>query len=93
MKIYDKVAWHVDAGDGLEEVVEKLQIVMEFLKEKDLLTKEGLELFDLGVDEEFSLHERMLTKLGNSFLEGCYDQTMSLPVAEVAAFLANEYTK
>ena len=56
MKIYDKAAWHIDADENPNEVVEKFKIIFSFLKMKNMLNSEGLEIFDLGIDQNISLH-------------------------------------
>ena len=46
MKIYDKAAWHIGADENPSEVIEKFKIIFSFLKMKDMLNSEGLEIFE-----------------------------------------------
>ena len=45
-------------------VVDKLKIILHFLLDKGLLSSEGKEIVNLGVDSSISIHERMLTQEG-----------------------------
>ena len=83
MKIYDKAAWHIDADENPNEVVEKFKIIFSFLKMKNMLNSEGLEIFDLGIDQNVSLHERLLTADGNTFMEKYYDSLINLKSIEM----------
>jgi hypothetical protein len=87
MKIYDKAAWHVDAGESEEEVLEKFNIVFHFLSTHDMLTLDGKEVCDMGVDSSVSLHEKLVTKRGNELLSKNYDTLLTLPISEIPDFL------
>ena len=78
MNVYDKAAWHIDAGENANTVVEKFKIIFSFLKEQNMLSGEGLEIFDLGIDSSISLHERLLTSEGNVFIEKNYNDIINL---------------
>ncbi|MCD8039593.1 MAG: hypothetical protein LUE96_10995 [Lachnospiraceae bacterium] len=77
LKVYDKAQWHIDAGADEATVVEKMKILFEFLNVKGLLLDEGKEILDLGIDDSVSIHERMLTEEGNSFMETKYDDIIN----------------
>lgn len=73
MTIYDKANWHIDYGENEKEVLAKYSLWMEYLHERNMLSHEGEELFELGVDDSFSLTDVMVTKEGNTFLEREYN--------------------
>lgn len=83
MKVYDKAAWHIDAGEDSKEVVEKFKTIFSFFKTKNMLSMEGMEIFDLGIDSSISLHERLLTSDGNIFIEKYYDDVINLKGDEI----------
>lgn len=83
LKIYDKAQWHIDAGENAETVVNKLKAVFEFLDKKGMLTSEGKEIIDLGVDSSASIHERMLTEDGKQFMDDIYDKVIDKQVEEL----------
>lgn len=83
MKVYDKAAWHIDAKEDSNVILEKFEIIFSFLKMKNMLSMEGLEIFDLGIDSSISLHERLLTYDGNIFLEKHYDDIINLKKDEI----------
>ena len=73
LKIYDKAMWHIDGGEQKEKVLERMEVVLKFLKSHDMLNDEGIEELEIGVDSSCSIHERMLTDYGRSFLDKYYD--------------------
>ena len=73
--VYDKTSWHYPDGHGcpsLEAAKRHLQILMDWLHEEGLLNDYGLEIYEIGVDEDFALTSDMLTNRGNAILELCY---------------------
>lgn len=84
MKVYDKAKWHIDAGEEKGLVLGKFKAVFEFLKQNDLLTSEGIEIFDLGIDESVSLHERLVKDVGKKILESHYDSIIGLEPREMS---------
>lgn len=73
--VYDKVSWHFPEGKNcpsLEAAKSHFEILMKWAKENNLLSLEGEEIFDLGVDEDFSITSSMLNKKGNAILSGYY---------------------
>ena len=76
MRIFDKASWHIDAGEDKEKVISRFKEIMDFLYKHHMLSDEGVELFEIGVDSSFSLHERMVNEIGLAFLTENYD---SLP--------------
>ncbi|MBQ1659614.1 MAG: hypothetical protein II059_07175 [Clostridia bacterium] len=77
MKIYDKASWHIDAGMDEHEVVEKFRSVFNSLERLDLLSDEGYEISELGIDDSISLNENMVTKRGCKFLDKYYDAVIA----------------
>ena len=86
MKIYDKAQWHIDAGENESIVIARFKSVFTFLQKHNLLSDEGIEIYNLGVDDSVSLHERLLTDDGNKVIDRYYDNVISLepPVIETA---------
>lgn len=89
MKIYDKASWHIDAGEDYKEVIEKFKVIFSILESKNMLSEEGKEILEIGIDESISLHERLLTGEGNLFLEKHYDEVINLKSIEIQERLAN----
>ncbi len=73
MKVYDKSAWQIDGGMDPQSVTAHFSLVMDLLYTFGLLNVEGKELRELGIDSEFSLHEGLVTKDGEEFLDLYYD--------------------
>ena len=74
MKIIDKAAWHIDAGVPEEFVVKHFQTVFCWLVQKDMLSDEGKEELEDGIDSSASLNEDLVTPKALVFLEKCYDE-------------------
>ncbi|EBK2060126.1 hypothetical protein MJ257_12305 [Paenibacillus timonensis] len=68
--VYDKASWHLEGTQltGLEH----LKVVMDWLKQHNLLSDAGLEVYELGVDQEFSLTSEMVTDEGKKLLDENY---------------------
>lgn len=67
--VYDKVSWHYPEGQNcpnLETAKLHFESVMRWLKENRLLSHEGEEVFELGIDADFSITSLMLNKKGNN---------------------------
>lgn len=77
LKVYDKAQWHIDAGSDANLVVRKIKILFEFLESKSFLNEEGKEVLEIGIDESVSIHERMLTEVGNKFMELKYNTVIN----------------
>lgn len=75
-KTYDKVSWHFPEGKNcpsLDSAKIHFCVVMKWLQENGLLSDEGAEAIDCGIDADFSITARMLTPRGNRVLEQCYE--------------------
>lgn len=87
MEIYDKAIWHIDAGEDKNKVLNKFKVIFSFLKQKNMLSDEGLEILDIGIDSSVSLHERLLTTTGKDFIEQHYDSLINLSSKEIESKL------
>ncbi len=90
-KVYDKAKWHIDAGENQEEVLSKMRTLFAFLDSQNLLTDEGKEIIDIGIDSSVSIHSRMLTEKGNDFMDGYYDSVINANKKEFSAALNSAY--
>ena len=73
---YDKLSWHFPDGKGCPDLATArihFDIVMSWLEKKNLLSPEGHEVMEIGVDSDFALTSEMVTDLGNRVLATCYD--------------------
>lgn len=78
MVIIDKAVWQIDGGVPEELVVKHFQIVLTWLKEHDMLTDEGIEEFEDGIDDTASLNDNLISQEGIKFLEECYDEFLRI---------------
>ncbi|MDR1622301.1 MAG: hypothetical protein LBS00_08010 [Synergistaceae bacterium] len=91
MKIFDKAQWHIDGGEIPEDVIEKFRTVFQFLWDQNLLTDEGIEIFQFGADSSTSLHERLVNEEGREFLSKHYDDVINLTASAIASKLSELY--
>ncbi|MBQ5564138.1 MAG: hypothetical protein IIT39_12265 [Clostridia bacterium] len=91
MIIFDKAAWHIDAGMNESDVVKKFKSVFDWLDRHTLLSEEGLEILDFGIDSSISLNEKMVTKKGFRFLDEYYDQVIDFDYREISNQLDDRY--
>lgn len=91
MKTYDKASWHIDGGEKISDVVKRFEIVFKFLEAKEMLTDDGKETLEYGMDSSVTLNSTMVTKKGKVFLEACYDCIMSKDLKEIKQNLLAEY--
>lgn len=91
MKVFDKALWHIDAGEDKDVVLTKFQAVFDFLSEKDLLSEEGQEILEFGIDDSISLNEDMVTEEGAAFLDKHYDEVINCDASKIAAELDVRY--
>ena len=76
MKVYDKAAWHIDGNENPKEVVARFNEIFKFLAENKLLSPDGEEIYELGIDSSASLNSSMVTKDGAQFLKQYYDEVL-----------------
>lgn len=91
MHIFDKALWHIDAGEDKAAVLAKFQAVFSFLNEKELLSEDGQEIFEFGIDDSVSLNEDMVTKEGAAFLYKHYDEVINCNADSITAELSSRY--
>ena len=77
MTIYDKAQWHIDGGESREEVLSKFKAVFAFLADTHMLSADGKELWEGGIDSSVSLHEALVKEAGNQFLKQHYDSVIN----------------
>lgn len=87
MKVYDKASWHIDNGEDKVDVLSRFSLLFDFLEKKNMLTSEGKELLELGIDSSISLHERLVTDEGKKFLEANIDELLKMSISDVKARL------
>ena len=73
MKIIDKASWQIDGGIQSSVVVAHFKRIFSWLEAKAMLTQEGKEVFEFGIDDSVSLHERLVTPEALAFLSAKYD--------------------
>lgn len=76
-KTYDKASWHFPEGKGcpsLEAAKIHFRVITKWLRDNDLLSTEGIEAAESGIDADFALTAHMLTPKGNRVLGRCYGQ-------------------
>lgn len=93
MKIFDKAQWHIDAGEDVDVVVGKFRSVYMFLEKNELLSEDGKELLELGIDSSISLNEQTVTENGSIFLDKCYDDVINYGADLIADELEKRYRK
>ncbi|MCS7054528.1 MAG: hypothetical protein NZM09_12470 [Ignavibacterium sp.] len=79
IKVYDKVSWHYPEGKNcpsIDAAKNHFKVVMEWLRKNDLLSKEGIEVYDLGIGSDFSINSAMLTERGNHIFEKYYTKLL-----------------
>lgn len=78
MIIIDKAAWQIDGGVPENLVTSHFKTVFSWLDNHGMLTAEGQEEMEDGIDDTVSLHEKLVTSEGLAFLEKCYDEYLSI---------------
>ena len=84
MKIFDKASWQIDNGMNEEVVIAHFKFIFEWLKEHNMLSPSGLEILEIGIDEDVSLHEGLVNERGLHFLEKYYDKLIADSQYDVA---------
>lgn len=73
-KIIDKASWQIDNGFDKRNVIEHFVFIFKWLAKNNLLSDDGKEILDIGIDTSISLNEKMLTEKALKFLERYYDE-------------------
>lgn len=93
MKSYDKASWHVDGGEKVSDVVSRFKTIFDFLADKKMLTPEGVETLDFGMDSSVSLNSDMVNADGKAFLDRYYDFILNQDPTEIEKNLEETYIK
>ena len=75
--VYDKASWHIDAGEPVERVLAHFKFIMNWCNQNNLLSDEGEEILEFGIDDSISIHSRLLNERGNMFMKKFYDTFIS----------------
>lgn len=73
MKIIDKAAWQIDGGVPADKVVSHFQNMFAWMGAHGMLTEDGEEELEDGIDDCASLNDELINERGMVFLESCYD--------------------
>lgn len=84
MKIFDKASWQIDNGMSKEVVIAHFEFIFQWLNEHDMLSPDGLEILEIGIDEDVSLHEGLVNESGLIFLNKFYDKLITDSEYDVA---------
>lgn len=76
MMIIDKAAWQIDGGVPEEYVVKHFQMIFSWLNQHEMLSDDGKEEFEDGIDSCASLNEDLVTSDAVDFLDECYDECL-----------------
>lgn len=95
MKIFDKAAWQIDGGISEEIVIAHFTAILEWLQSMNMLSADGEEILEIGIDDSVSLNEKMLSEEGNEFLTKYYDEIIakSKYISTVVKDLLDSYYK
>jgi hypothetical protein len=77
MKIYDKAAWQIDNRMNEKTVIKHFSFIFSWLKEHNMLNKDGLDVLDIVIDQDLSLNESLVTAVGVKFLDMYYDEIIT----------------
>ncbi|MBI6002165.1 hypothetical protein P5E64_00215 [Clostridium perfringens] len=77
MKVYDKAKWHNNCENNELNVKAYFQNLMELLLKNNMLSEDGREILDIGIDNDFSLNSKLVNEKGNLFLGKNYDEILS----------------
>ncbi len=93
MKTYDKASWHIDGGEKTVDVVSRFKVIFKFLKENKLLSEDGEETLEYGMDSSVSLNSTMVTREGKKFLDKYYDLVMKQDPKNLRKNLKDAYNQ
>ena len=83
-KVYDKASWHIDAGEPTSSVLSHFKFIIDWCNQNNLLTDEGEEILEFGIDESISIHSRLLNERGNMFMTKYYDMFISAQIEQTS---------
>jgi hypothetical protein len=91
---YDKTKYHIDNGEEEKLVFKRFKTILNFLKNKNMLSKEGIQELQYGISEDTIINDSMLTKEGKKFLSKYYDKIIAeKDVAKACQKYYNEFKK
>ena len=93
MKSYDKAAWHIDGGERETDVIARFKDIFAFLSDKKMLSAEGMETLEFGMDSSVSLNSNMVNAEGEAFLDAYYDVILNQNPKEIQKSLQESYEK
>lgn len=67
-----------------EVVIAHFEFIFQWLNEHDMLSPDGLEILEIGIDEDVSLHEGLVNESGLIFLNKFYDKLITDSEYDVA---------
>ena len=67
-----------------EVVIAHFEFIFQWLNEHDMLSPDGLEILEIGIDEDVSLHEGLVNENGLIFLNKFYDKLITDSEYDVA---------
>ena len=73
MEIIDKASWQIYGRIQPSVVTAHFKRIFSWLEAKGLLSQEGKEILEFGIDESVSLHERLVVPEALVFLDAKYD--------------------
>ena len=73
MKTIDKAVWQTDGGVPEDKVVSHFRTVFEWFCRKGMLTQDGEQELEEGIDDCAVLNDELVNGQGMAFLEECYD--------------------
>ena len=91
LKIYDKAKWHIEAGMDASEVIKRFKNIFAFLEKNEMLSNDGKEIVEIGIDSDVSLNKKMVNDNGRKFLDACYDKVIDNNAKTIQNALSNEY--
>lgn len=75
--VYDKVSWHIEAGEDKKKAISRFERVFKMLDSKKMLSNYGKEVLSNGITEHTSLTGKLLTNKGNVYVSKCLNSLMS----------------
>ena len=81
-KVYDKASSHIEAGEPPSSVLSHFKFIIDWCNQNNLLTDEGEEILELGIDASISIHSRLLNERGNMFMTKYYDMFISAQIEQ-----------
>ncbi len=84
MTIYDKASWQIDNNINQDMVIEHFSMVFKWLKQHDMLSKDGNDILSFGIDEDASLNSQLLNDNGNKFLSEYYDKLIEVSQYDIS---------